>query len=136
MRRDSKCKAYDEVIHELFMKGLTFPAMEEALGIEGISTLTLQYYVSSSRKLDPERWPKRNKKTSTNGAENSKSAQRRKMPMPKQPRVLTIYDMSKEQLIAELEKCRDGYKIAVRNYEFSSAEMLKERIQDIKALVS
>lgn len=61
-RLDKRCAARDADIHRLFQKGATFPVMLDQLGIPGISTQTLQRYVSESRKHAPERWPYRRKR--------------------------------------------------------------------------
>jgi hypothetical protein len=58
-RLDRRCRDRDADIHRLFRLGVSFPEMLDRLGIPGITTQTLQRYVSENRKADPERWPYR-----------------------------------------------------------------------------
>lgn len=59
--RDKRCIARDADIYALFQQGATFPVILDQLSIPGISTQTLQRYVSECRKIEPERWPYRRK---------------------------------------------------------------------------
>ncbi|WP_426455384.1 hypothetical protein ACP26L_35950 (plasmid) [Paenibacillus sp. S-38] len=47
----------DTQIHEMFMYGYTFPEMAELMWLDSVQKL--QRYVSTRRKIEPNRWPYR-----------------------------------------------------------------------------